>query len=586
LQKAQNIFPIIKSLKNYQKEDFQKDLIAGLTVGIMLVPQGMAYAVLAGMPPIYGLYAGLIPIFVYAFLGSSRQLAIGPVAVSSLLVFGGISQLAEPGTAAYVELVILASFLIGLTEIIGSFLKLGFLVNFLSHPVIAGFTSAAALIIGISQLQYLLGFAIPNFPHPIERLFYALEHYEQTNLLAFTFCLGTIIFIYGLRRINKKLPGGLIAVILGTLLSWHFQLEAKGLKIVGSVPDGLPNFQVPHFDLATIQQLMPTVLTVAVIGLVESLSIAKVIGSKQHSYSIKPNQEFLALGMSKLIGSFFQSLPTYGSFTRSAINYESGATSTVASLITGALIGLTLLFLTPLFYYLPMAILAAIILLAVKSLFDFEEATHLWHTHRRDFSMMLVTFIVTLAIDIPIGILTGVLLSAGASLYRSSKPHIALLGKIPKTTHYRNLERFPNAEQLEHQLIMRFDDQLYFANASYFKEVVRQLLKESDRKIAYFYLDATNIHDVDSSGLHALKEIYYWLKKRKVQLCICGATGPVRDLLFKSGLMDEIGKENHFVYIHTAQQLHQNKIEGKNNPIEAETDALQTNFERNRRVIK
>ena len=200
--------------------------------------------------------------------------------------------------------------------------------------------------------------------------------------------------------------------------------------------------------------------------------------------------------------------------------------------------------------------------------------------------MMLITFVVTLAVSIPIGILTGVLLSAGASLYRSSRPHIAVLGQIPGTTHYRNISRFPNAVELEHRLIMRFDDQLYFANGGFFKDTVRQLLRQSNRMIRFFYLDATNIHDMDSSGLHALKEAYYWLKKRNVQLCICGATGPVRDMFTKSGLMDEIGKDNHFVYIQTAYQYHQEKMGQTTEQTKPEKDALQSNFARNRRTFK
>ncbi|MEM6316935.1 MAG: solute carrier family 26 protein [Bacteroidota bacterium] len=586
LKRLQKTFPLLKSLKGYQSVTFKKDVVAGLTVGVMLVPQGMAYALLAGMPPIYGLYAGLVPLILYAFLGSSRHLAIGPVAVSSLLVYGGISQIAEPQTATYISLVVTAGLLIGLMELALSTLKLGFLVNFLSHPVIAGFTSAAAVIIGISQLEDLLGFEIPNFPHPIEKLGYALQHLDQINWLSFTLCVGTILLIYGMRYFNRNLPGGLIVVTIGTLLSWRFDLVGKGLNIVGAVPEGLPFFKLPDLQWTAIQQLIPTVLTVTVIGVVESLSIAKVIGAKHPYYTVKPNQELLALGIAKIGGAFFQSMPTSGSFTRSAINNESGAQTTVASIITALSVGLTLIFLTPLFYYLPMGVLAGIILLAVKSLFDYEEAIHLWHVHRADFVMLLLTFLVTLAVSIPIGILTGVLLSAGASLYRSSKPHIAILGNIPQTTHYRNIERFPHAQQLEHKLIMRFDDQLYFANASFFKDTVRRLLKESGRNIRYFYLDATNIHDLDSSGLHALKEVYYYLRKKDVQLCICGATGPVRDLLFKSGLMEEIGKENNFVYIHTAHQFHLKQMGEIHEEIASETDALQTNFSRNRRIIR
>lgn len=586
MQGLNQIFPILKSTKKYKQQTFKNDLVAGLTVGIMLVPQGMAYAMLAGLPPIYGLYAGLVPLFLYAILGSSRHLAVGPVAVSAILVAAGIQQLAAPFSPEYIQLVLLAGLLIGIMELLLSILKLGFLFNFLSHPVIAGFTSAAAIIIGISQLKHLLGFEIPDFQYQFEKVKYAFLHLDKFNSISFFLCVGTIFTIYGLRFINRSLPGGLIVVVLGIFISWYFELEDKGLGIVGSIPKGLPSFYLPQMDWLTIQKLMPTVMTVTVIGVVESLSIAKVIGAKHPNYTVKPNKELLALGIAKIGGAFTQAMPISGSFTRSAINHDAGAKTTVASIITALLVGLTLLFLTSFFYYLPMAVLAGIILLAVKSLLDYREAIHLWYTHRQDFFMMLTTFLVTLAVDIETGILVGVLLSAGASLYRSSKPHVAILGNIPNTTHYRNIQRFPNAIALKGKLIMRFDDQLYFANASFFKDTVRRLLKESDRKIQYFYLDATNIHDMDSSGLHSLKEVYYYLKRKRIQLCICGATGPVRDLLFKSGLMEEIGKENQFVYIHTAHQKHLKQAGEIYEELEPEEDALQTNFSRNRRVLR
>lgn len=556
MQAFDKLFPILESLQDYSKSVFRSDLIAGLTVGIMLVPQGMAYALLAGMPPIYGLYGGLIPLFLYALLGTSRQMSVGPVAVSALLVLGGVSQIAEPQTAEYISLVITAGLLIGLAQVLLSFLRLGFLVNFLSHPVIAGFTSAAAIIIAISQLKDFLGFPIPRFTESYETLFYAIGHIGETNWISVLVCISSIVIILGLRGVNRNIPGALLVVILGTLISWLFNLKDYGLNIVGNVPEGLPAFQTPDLQWSTIKILLPTVATVTTIGIVESLGIAKVLEAKHQDYEVRPNQELLALGVAKIGGAFFQAIPSSGSFTRSAINNDAGSKTTISSIVCASLIALTLIFLTPLFYYLPMAVLAAIILLAVKSLFDLKEAIHLWHTHKEDFVMMMVTFVATLALDIPTGILTGVLLSIGAILFHSSRPHIAVLGQMPDKVHFQDIQRYESAKELEHKVIMRFDEQLYFANASYFKDKIKELVKNSNRTINYFYLDASDMQNIDSSGLTALEEVHINLKNQNIQLCICGATDTVTDLLNKSGLSKKIGVTNQFIDVHAAYQFH------------------------------
>lgn len=552
MKRLKSILPIWGRLKHYSKSTFRSDLIAGLTVGIMLVPQGMAYAYLAGMPPIYGLYGGLIPLFLYALFGTSNQLSIGPVAISALLVLAGVSQLAEPGTEAFINLVITAGLLIGILQFILSLLRMGFLVNFLSHPVIAGFTSAAAVIIAMNQLKDALGFDIPRFQHVHETLLYAIQHIDQTNWISLGICIGALALIVSLRGINRNIPGALIAVVLSILLTWGLDLETMGLAIIRDVPAGLPSFQFPVIEIETIRLLTPTVLTVTIIGIVESIGIARALESKHQDHAIRPNQELLALGISKIAGAFFQALPTSGSFSRSAINSDSGAKTGMASIFTVVLIVFTLLFLMPLFYYLPKAVLAAIILLAVKGLFDYKEAIHLWETHRQDFIMMLVTFIVTLLLGIEEGVMAGVLLSIFTVLYWSSRPHVAILGKMPGTTYYRNIDRFEEAEELEDGVIIRYDDQLYFGNAAFFKKTVQNLIQNRESKLKHFFLDAKSIHNIDSSGLNALKEIHQLLKKQEIDLYICGAIGPVRDLLDKSGFLEELGEEKHFIYLHDA----------------------------------
>ena len=575
--KSSSLFPILENLKSHSISDWRKDFIAGITVAIMLVPQGMAYAMLAGMPPIYGLYGGLVPLFLYAILGTSRQMSIGPVAISALLVLAGVSQIAEPFTPEYTSLVILTGLLIGMVQLLLGAFRLGFLVNFISHPVIIGFTSAAAIIIAVSQLKDLLGFSIPGFAHSYETVQYAFDHMADTNWLTVILCVSSILIMSLLRKISPAIPGALLVVIGGTLLVYLAGEAKLGIDIVKKVPEGLPVFQLPQISWETIRILTPTVLTVTLIGIVESIGIAKVIQAKHSNYEIRPNQELLALGISKIGGSFFQALPTSGSFTRSAVNNEAGAKSGVASIFTALIIGLTLLLLTPLFYFLPKAVLAAIILLSVKSLFEWEEAKQLWYSHRRDFFMMLTTFIVTLAFGIEEGVSAGVVLSIIMILLRSSKPHVAILGQLPGSINYRNIDRFELAKQPEEMLIVRFDDQLYFANASYFQDIVKDLLKEHPKKINLFVLDASNIHNIDSTGMHTIEQVYSFLTKQNIKFYISGMVGPVRDNIKKMGLLEKLGEKSQFLNIHQAVQ-HFNSL---NKGVEKDRtpDALQSNFE-------
>ncbi len=569
-------FPIVENLETHTKEKWRKDIIAGITVVVMLVPQGMAYAMLAGVPPIYGLYGGLVPLLLYAILGTSRQMSIGPVAISALLVLAGVSQIAEPFTPEYITLVILAGFLIGSLQLLLGTFRLGFLVNFISHPVILGFTSAAAVIIAISQLKDVLGFSIPRFSHAYETVFYAFQHLSAANWVAVALCLSSIVVMLILRRISRAIPSALIVVIIGTLLAYFVGEQQLGVDLVKDVPQGLPSFQLPSLSWEAIQILIPTVLTVSLIGIVESIGIAKVLQAKHGDYKIDPNKELIALGVSKMGGAFFQAVPTSGSFTRSAVNNEAGAQSGFASLITALIVALTLLFFTPLFYFLPKAILAAIILISVKSLFELDAAKHLWHSNRSDFYMMLITFIVTLSLGIEEGVLAGVLLSIMMILYKSTRPHMAVLGKLPDSNSYRNVNRFELAEQTEGTLIVRFDDQLYFANAVYFQDGVQQFVEDNTEPLQLFILEASNMHSIDSTGIHALEDVYKYLQKQNIKFYISGMVGPVRDTITKAGLINTLGEKTLFLNIHQALT----HFKSLNNGLEKgwTPDALQSNI--------
>ena len=389
-------FPILDWLPGLKRSDIRQEIIAGLTVGVMLVPQGMAYALLAGMPPIYGLYGGLVPMLIYAIFGTSPKLSIGPVAVSALLVLAGISQLADPLSDRYVELVLLTGLLVGGLQVLLSIFRLGFFVNFLSQPVVFGFTSAAAVIIVVSQLKDLFGIEVPRMESLTDTVEYVYLHISEINWPTFALGGGGVLLILLLKRIDKRIPASLFAMIAGILLVRFLNLESSGVEIVGSVPEGLPDFQLPAWSLENIKLVLPTVLTVCLIGIVESISIAKYLESKHQDHTIRPNQELLGLGLSKLTGAFFQAIPTSASFTRSAVNDDAGAKSQLASIITALLIGLTLAFLTSLFFFLPKAILASVILVAVRKLFHWKEALHFWKVYRSDFFMLIVTFLITL----------------------------------------------------------------------------------------------------------------------------------------------------------------------------------------------
>lgn len=544
--------PIVDRLRHYHTDTFRSDLVAGLTVCVMLIPQGMAYALLAGMPPIYGLYGGLVPLLIYGIFGTSPQLSIGPVAVSALLVLAGISQLAEPESEQYITLVILTGLFIGITQLLLSGLRLGFLVTFLSHPVIIGFTSAAAIIIAVSQLKYLFGFSIPRFEQTYETALYAFHHLDQIHWLSFAFCTGSILLMVILKKWAPVLPGALIITVLGILLTSWLHLDQRGLSIVGTVPQGLPEFGLPAWSWSNIQAILPTVGTVTVIGIVESIGIAKALELKNKDTKVLPNQELFALGISKAIGSFFQAIPSSASFTRSAVNNESGAKTGLSSVIAAAATGLVLLFFTPLFYYLPKAVLAAIVLMAVRSLFELQGAKELWVTHRKDFFMMLITFLMTLLLGIEEGVLTGVILSLLLVIYQASRPHFAVLGRLPGTNYFRNVKRFPEAQQFDGILIFRFDAPLFFLNTESFKNAILRAVESASPNCKLVILDASSVLDIDSGGLHAIEEIDEYLDEQGITFYVAGLLGPVRDAFQRAGLFEQLGQQKHFLYVSDA----------------------------------
>lgn len=558
------ILPIFQWLPNYKKSYLTGDVIAGLTVGIMLIPQGMAYAMIAGLPPVFGLYASLTPQIIYAIMGTSRQLAVGPVAMDSLLVASGLGALSLSGIDEYISMAIFLSLFMGSIQLLLGVLKMGFLVNFLSKPVISGFTSGAAIIIGLSQLKHLLGIDITRSNQVHKLLINAFENISLTNIYALSIGIFSIILIKVIKKYNKKyskrFPAALVLVVIGVSVVYFFNLYDFGLKIVGKVPSGLPSFQTPEIPLDRISELTPIALTLALIAFMEAISVSKAIEEKQNEYEIDSNQELIALGTSNIIGSLFQSYPTTGGFSRTAVNDQAGAKTGIAPLISALVVGLTLLFLTPLFYYLPNAVLAAIIIVAVFGLIDFSYPKELYKRRKDEFILLLITFVITLTVGIKEGILSGVLLSLLIMVYRTSKPHIAVIARVKDTNYYKNILRFNNSTENRNDILgIRIDSQLFFGNKDFFKKELNKQIENKGKELRLIIINTEAINYIDSSGAHTLIKIIQELKTKNIKVMFSGTSGPTRDILYKSGIVDILGKENLFLRSHEAEEYYDGK---------------------------
>ena len=554
--KLKSFIPLLEWLPKYKKEYLSGDLSAGLTVGIMLIPQGMAYAMIAGLPPVFGLYAALIPQVIYGILGTSRQLSVGPVAMDSLLVASGLGALSLSGIDEYISMAIFLALFMGAIQFILGVVRMGFLVNFLSKPVISGFTSAAALIIGLSQLKHLLGTQIERSNQIHILLLNALKTIDQTNLVALGLGIGAIVVIKTLKRVHNRIPGALIVTVLGIVITYVFRLDQLGLSIVQEVPSGLPSFGVPSVAQDRIGELFPIAMTLALIAFMEAISVAKAIEEKHKLNEVKPNQELIALGLSNVVGALFQSYPTTGGFSRTAVNDQAGANSTLASFISAAIVGLTLVFLTPLFYYLPNTVLAAIIMVAVFGLIDFHYPRTLWKNRKDEFALLIFTFIITLTVGIKEGILFGVLFSLLVLVYRSSSPHFAVLARVNNSPYYRNVKRFSSEVTIDPAILLfRFDGQLYFGNKDYFKSSLLEAMEDRGASLKHLVLNVEPMNYIDSSAAFMLRQLFEDLKSKGISISIAGPIGPIRDILKRSGIVSLLGEEAFFENTHSAYQV-------------------------------
>jgi len=550
-----DIFPAVDWLSEYGTSDFQGDLSAGATVGVMLIPQSMAYAMLAGVPPIYGLYAGLVPLCVYTFLGTARHLAVGPVTVDMLIVGTGVGAVAG-SEAEHIAFAILVAAMTGLIEIAMGALRFGFMVNFLSRPVIAGFMTAAPLIIAANQLGSLTGIQMEGSQSIFRQVSTTFRKFGEVNEPAFAIGLFGVVFLTVLQNWKPRWPAALFWVVIAGGIVWGFGLEQGAVSTVGNAHDiqgGLPALMAPfefeNFGLQAVYDLAPTAVTLALVQFMYVMSLGKAFAS-DHDYSVDANRELFAIGASNVVGSFFRAIPVSGSFSRSAVNNRSGANTPLTNVFAALLVGLTLLFLTGLFLYLPISALAAIIMVACLGMIDVPELKHLLETRWIDGGIALVTFVSTLYFGIQEGILTGVGVSILTVLYDLSSPHVVELGHVPGTREFRDLERHPKAERISNAYIVRVDSRFAFANAKVLQEEL--LAKAEEEAIEALVIDTSGVNDLDTTATKVLKEILGELSDRNVDLFIAGAKGPVRDMMESAGLKEMIGESNFFLNAHQA----------------------------------
>ena len=542
------IFPILNWILKYKPEYFKDDLLAGITVAILLIPQGMAYALIAGLPPVYGLYAALTPQIVYTIMGTSRQLAVGPVAMDSLLVAAGLGTLSIVGTADYIQMAILLSLMVGIIHLILGIFKMGFFVSFLSKPVISGFTSGAALIISLSQVKYLTGIPIAQNNKLQDFIFLILKSEIPIHVTTLILGLSCIFFLLFIKKLNKKIPSALVVVFFSTLWVYYYDKNLEGVAIIGEIPQGLPSIKFPKLDWLVIKNLFPIALTISIVAFTEAISISKGLAEKNKLYNLNPNQELLALGSANIFGSFFQSYPTTGGFSTTAVNSQAKAKTGVASLICALLIALTLSFFTDLFFYVPKTVLAAIIISAVLRLIDIKYAIRLYKSRKDEFTVLVLTFILTIFVGIIQGIFFGIILSLLLLVYRASKPHFAFLGRIGNTNYFQNIDRFPNEVVVREDLIiLKFDAQLFFGNIDFFKKLVFNSIEKKHTKVKGFIINARAINYIDSTASEELIIIIKKLQKKGIRVMVVGAIDPSRDIIINSKLIKVIKKQNLFV---------------------------------------
>ena len=534
--------PILHWSRNYPKPLFRGDLVAGLTVAVMLVPQAMAYANLAGMPPVTGLYAAIVGIIAYALLGTSGSLAVGPVAITSLLTLSGLQTIVKPEDPSYPAVAALLALTVGAVLLLAGILRLGFLVNFLSHPVISGFTSAAAITIGLSQVKDLLGLDIGRPEGVIETVKALAEDIGATNGWTLGIGVASIVALVLGKRLVPKAPTALVVLAVATLGTWLASLTDKGVAILGDVPTGLPSPKLPEMSGSLLGDLVPVALTIAIIAYAEGVSVAKAIARRTRE-KVDANQELVATGAANVASGFFGGFPIAGGFSRTAVNHSAGARTPLASLITAAVLTVAVLWLTPALRYLPKAVLAGVVVVAVAGLVDVRDAKETFRTRRVDFAALAITFVATLLIGVEPGLAIGLGFSLVMFIYRSSNPHTTEVGRVEGTSEFRNVDRWPTKTS-DHIAVLRVDGPLFFANTKSFEDRVATLVAERPA-VDVVVIDASGIGDLDASGAHLLHELDDDLSASGVTLRLATVRGPVRDVMQRAGVWDHMAGRVH-----------------------------------------
>ena len=550
--KLARYLPILEWGRGYGGVTLTNDLVAAAIVTIMLIPQSLAYAMLAGLPPEIGLYASILPIMAYAIFGTSRALAVGPVAVISLMTLTAASAVAPPGSPDFIAAALILALLSGVILIIMGMLRLGFLANLLSHPVVSGFITASGIIIATSQLKSVLGIKASGEAMP-ELVSTLIENAKDTNLYTLTIGLVATGFLFWVRKGLKPMlvgfglaprpadliakAGPIVAVALSILAVIAFDLEAKGVKVVGDIPQSLPPFTVPIFDAELWQRLAIPALLLSIIGFVESVSVAQTLAAKKRQ-RIVPDQELIGLGAANVAAAFSGGYPVTGGFARSVVNFDAGAETPAAGAFTAVGILLAALFLTPLLASLPIATLAGTIIVAVLSLVDFKTPLAIWRYSKPDFAAMAATIAVTLLIGVEPGVIAGVGLSLALFLWRSSRPHAAIVGRVPETEHFRNVKRHKVFTD-PRILTIRIDESLTYLNARWLEEfVLEQVAEHPD--LRHLILMCSAINGVDASALESIEAINHRLADSGVTLHLSEVKGPVMDALEKSHFLQEL----------------------------------------------
>ena len=544
--------PVLDWGRSYGRAALTDDLVAAVVVTIMLIPQSLAYALLAGLPPEVGLYASMVPLLAYAVFGTSRALAVGPVAVVSLMTAAAVGRIAEQGTPEYLAAALMLALLSGLFLVLLGLLRVGFLANFLSHPVISGFISAAGVIIAASQLKHILG--VPAEGHTLLELVVSLaSHAHEANGATLIIGIGSLGFLFwvrsGLKTVLTRLglparvadltakAGPIGAVIVTILAAAFLGLTEAGVAVVGDIPQGLPPLTLPPIDPALAWSLAGPAALIGIIGFVESVSVAQKLAAKRRQ-RIDPDQELIGLGAANVSAGLTGGYPVTGGFARSVVNFDAGARTPAAGAFTAVGIGLAALFFTPLLYHLPKATLAATIIVAVLSLVDLGAVARTWRYSKSDFSAMAATILTTLALGVEIGVVVGVVLSILLLLYRMSRPHCAVVGQVPGTEHFRNVKRHEVVTSPS-VVTLRVDESLYFANARFLEDQIYALVAERP-EVRQVVLMCSAVNAIDASALESLEAINHRLKDAGVLFHLSEVKGPVMDRLERASFLDDL----------------------------------------------